>query len=521
MKAPDAVDIPVLNARSWTLVDLMVLLFVCLLAVALRCFELERPGIWFDESSSCRWIEFPLSELFQRTAADCHPPFYWILLKGWSVLFGNSIGVLRSMSSLFGVATVLAAYALVHDLPLLAESNRHWSVSSFRFAAGLAAVLIAISPFHVEWSQEMRMYSLGTFEVLISTWLLVRGLSPGSPQRVIWCGYSLVGLCLVYTLYFSLFTLLAHGVYVVGRGMFTGRWSGGYFTAIAVIALGWIPWLPSLWSMFRTVQTSFPQGPLTWPEFRELFWQMFVPQSHSWNNDYAKILLIEISVAVIILLIFRPQQGSVLIGLCAFIPIYAIVNISLFSQSLIARHRLILAQIFILLGWSLVVQRIRFNVLRWILAGLSVLASCAATSNYLQYRETKASLPGLRAAMKAIDRQRAADDFVVFVNPMLYLNGIRYTSNVQHVRAIGDQSRYPYYQGSSLTRETDYVNLIDLPSSARTVFVVEAKNWLGGTWTVPMSFEWDLVNEDHFPEFYGEIIVKQYHRSPAKNSTGL
>ena len=79
----------------WRWADLVVLLVVGSIAAVLRSHELDRPGIWFDESSSCRWIQFPILELFQRTAADCHPPFYWVLLKAWAALFGDTIGSLR------------------------------------------------------------------------------------------------------------------------------------------------------------------------------------------------------------------------------------------------------------------------------------------------------------------------------------------------------------------------------------------------------------------------------------------
>jgi len=492
--------------------DLVIVVVIGSVAAVLRAYQLDRPGIWFDESSSCRWIEFPLMELFQRTAADCHPPFYWMLLKAWAGMFGDSVGSLRSLGVVFGVATVCAAYGLVSALPLLAGTAEK-NVKSGRFASILAALLVALSPFHIEWSQEMRMYSLGTFLAVMSTWLLVVGLHSGRDSTVAWCGYALLGILSLYTLYFSLFTLIAQGVFVLGRGVVSGKWPTRYFVAVLAIFLAWLPWLPSLWSMYGTVQVSFPQGPLTWPEFSNVFWLMFVPPNVAVSDDLAKIVLIEVCAALIVLLILCGSPDRVLVALCAFVPIYAIVNVSLVSQNLVARHRLILGQVFLLIGWALFVQRVRPSWLRWGLAALSVLASGWMATYHLAARDSKAALPGLRAAMQSIDQTRSDEEPVIFVNPMLYLNGLVYTQQRRNVFAMGERNDYPYYQGSSLTREADHLNLSAIPTSAEVVWVVDADNWMGGSWHVPMSPEWQLVAEERFPEFYGEIVVKLYRRT--------
>lgn len=498
--------------------DIWLVASIGALAALLRCYQLGQPGIWFDESSSYRWIQFPLGELIGRTAVDCHPPFYWILLKAWAFAFGSSVSALRAMGVLFGVATVASAYGLVRELARMNPTNG--DVRAGRFGAALAALLIAVSPFQTEWSQEMRMYSLGTFQAVTSTWLLVAGLRRDRNCIGIWCWYTLFGIVSLYTLYFSVFTLAAHGLFVVGRGFASGKWPAFYFVAALLILGAFAPWLPYLWSMYGTVQHSFPQGSFTWAEFQRLFWQMFVPANVVVNWILAPTVLVEFFAVVVLVLVASRRPEQILVALCAFVPFYAIVNVSMFSQNLVARHRLILGQVFLLIGLALVIQRFRPPAIRWSVAAAAVAISGTMTACYLSYRDTKAAMPGMREAMHLVLQSRAKGAPVIFVNPMLYLNGVVYAGNAEWLYAAGERSNYPYYQGSSLTRESDHLRLDAIPADLDSVWVVDADKWLGSSWRITMPPEWTLAGENRFPDYYGEIVVKLYRRRRV-TTTGL
>jgi mannosyltransferase len=100
----------------------LMLAVVLLAGLMLRLQTASTRSIWFDEAWSWRMSRFPLAELIERTAADVHPPLYYLLLKAWTALFGDSPLAMRSMSALFGVLTILAAYDLV----------RRWSTIIWR-----------------------------------------------------------------------------------------------------------------------------------------------------------------------------------------------------------------------------------------------------------------------------------------------------------------------------------------------------------------------------------------------------
>ncbi|MGC9333930.1 MAG: glycosyltransferase family 39 protein [Anaerolineae bacterium] len=122
---------------------------IVLLALGLRLARLGFQPLWWDEGWSLYFATTDTVTMFERTAVDIHPPFYYLLLHAWIQLLGPSTLSVRLLSVLIGTATV----------PLLFVLGRRMMGP----AGGLlAAFLLATSPFHVFYSQEVRMYSLVT-----------------------------------------------------------------------------------------------------------------------------------------------------------------------------------------------------------------------------------------------------------------------------------------------------------------------------------------------------------------------
>src|SRR5438874_2453036 len=82
---------------------LVPLILVLFLALLLRHFELGTTVLAVQEAFSWRLTSYPSAEVVQRTAADVHPPLYYLLLKAWVLLCGDSPGALRSFSVVFGI----------------------------------------------------------------------------------------------------------------------------------------------------------------------------------------------------------------------------------------------------------------------------------------------------------------------------------------------------------------------------------------------------------------------------------
>ncbi|MDH5478300.1 MAG: hypothetical protein OEY50_08205, partial [Nitrospinota bacterium] len=76
---------------------------VVLVGTAVRFWLIDKESLWFDEGLSVWFSQRPLPELWgQVPAYETHPPFYYTLLKGWTILFGTSEASLRSLSAVAG-----------------------------------------------------------------------------------------------------------------------------------------------------------------------------------------------------------------------------------------------------------------------------------------------------------------------------------------------------------------------------------------------------------------------------------
>ena len=61
--------------------------------------NMTRWSVWFDEAFSAYLARFNIVEIAHFTSLDVHPPLYYWLLKGWTVLFGHSALALRDRKS--------------------------------------------------------------------------------------------------------------------------------------------------------------------------------------------------------------------------------------------------------------------------------------------------------------------------------------------------------------------------------------------------------------------------------------
>jgi|GEM_PF-269438 len=177
---------------AWLLGGLM------LAGLALRLSRLAWQPLWWDEGYSVYFATEPLARMLWLTARDIHPPLYYALLHGWIALFHSADPmVLRAFSVITGALTLLvmgwvAWLLFVRDDGGAAESGE--GAESRRESRGgakntrvvvIAVLLLAVSPMHIYYSQEVRMYGLALLLSLASTgflWRLVSQAAPPAPQ---------------------------------------------------------------------------------------------------------------------------------------------------------------------------------------------------------------------------------------------------------------------------------------------------------------------------------------------------
>ncbi len=170
-------------------------LIVFLAAFALRTCCLTSQGLWHDEGLSWYLAKKSISALLSGTAHTEHPPFYFLLLHFWMLAAGEGEFALRFLSVLWGTLSVAVIYALGRGL-LRAR------------AALAAAAVIALSPFHVWYSQEVRGYSVLTVLALVGSYLFLKAME--SDRVVHWAGFAIASVASLYTHLLSALLLAYH-----------------------------------------------------------------------------------------------------------------------------------------------------------------------------------------------------------------------------------------------------------------------------------------------------------------------
>ena len=215
------------------------LLVIILLGFAVRLFRLGVQSLWYDETVSAFLASLPPPELVAHTSRDIHPPGYYLLLHYWATMFGQSEFALALFSVFFGVLLIPLTYLLAAYL-----ANR--SVALW------AALLVAISPFNLWYSQEVRMYTLGAAMGVLAVYFALRAFSTRSVtlRWKFWISYAVVAAVGLYTLYYFAFLLVAINLLLL-MGAILPRYQPATLKSIilanAVVLVLYIPWLPAAW----------------------------------------------------------------------------------------------------------------------------------------------------------------------------------------------------------------------------------------------------------------------------------
>lgn len=208
--------------------SLVTLLF---LAVILRLELLTTRSLWIDEALSLD-IASTGPEGIVRIArsAEPHPPGYYLLLWGALRLFGDSIATARAVSFVFGSAAPVLTWMVGRRV------GGDW------VGVGAAAV-VALHPFQIFASNEIRMYPLLTTLGLVATLLLLEAVR--RDRLTLWVLYGVAAAAVGYTSYYGFLLLGGHGLAVIGVLARRIGWRGPAAAGLTgLVCYG--PWLPSL-----------------------------------------------------------------------------------------------------------------------------------------------------------------------------------------------------------------------------------------------------------------------------------
>lgn len=235
------------------------LALILLLAAALRLYGIGDESLWFDEAAGVRIVRQDFSTMLASIKDDERiPPLHYLILHGWVRVFGHAEWSVRLPSALAGVGAVWVLYLLTRRLVGVVP-------------ALVAALLIAVAPFQIQYAQEARSYSLMLLLSLASCLLFVRLLDAEKPKARFDAAYVLLSAAALYSHLYALFTLIAQAfTYAVewlrsDKPLFgLRRW------VVAQMGIGalFLPWLPITIRWARSVSSGFWVPPMT---FGDLF----------------------------------------------------------------------------------------------------------------------------------------------------------------------------------------------------------------------------------------------------------
>ena len=432
---------------------------ILLVPVLLLAFHLrmDAVGDWplrWDEAFSVWFAQMGLAEGTIKTADDIHPPLYFWLLHVWVRLAGISEFAIRALSVFFGLLTI----AVIHSLTL--------HLSRRQLAAALAVTLIALSPFHVAWSQDARMYPLVTMFAALLIYATCRGWT--RLQAI-----SGIGAALSHP--FGVFVLAILALHrVLHWREFRGghrRWIMANLVTGAVI-LAWVAFT------IGTIRRD--PGPATFdPLFAyQLMATLFATGVSVHIDDWLlPVLLISAVFLLGLALNWRSNRRAtslILLG-CGLHPLLitslGLPFVPFYISDLQERHFIVFAP-FVFAGLGIGLAAVwRHRRLRLAgalaLAGLLVLGSVRT----LERRDMRYFRDDYRSLMAAVTALTTADDKVFFISggrkPVVYY----------HLDRVGYEGpKDSYAEPLNVTGIPGYAD--DVPAMMATIFATFPRFWL-------------------------------------------
>jgi uncharacterized membrane protein len=301
------------------------LVAIFILGAALRAYHLGTQSLWIDELEEGHTARAALPRLLEYVQADAGgTPLDYLGVKLTTTVFGAGTIGTRLWAFTMGCLAIVLIFFVA----------RAWFKST---AASLAAaLLLALSPFHIYYSQEARPYALSVVALLVLLLLFHNAL-----ERRDWTGWLLFGAGLgvaLYAHYFLAVLVVPAGLTLAAYRVREWRRNGSealkFVAAVALAALIFSPWI--LYSSLGQLHDLgwSPPPPLDphrlWQVFDTLIGLGTLGLAQVPNGDFGRAHPREILLTVGVLagaaagLVLELRKGRYLVLLAALVPLLAI-----------------------------------------------------------------------------------------------------------------------------------------------------------------------------------------------------
>lgn len=215
------------------------LLLLLLAAFALRVYRLDYFSLRGDESFTVLFVLKPFAQMWNEIlTVEPNPPLLYLALRGWIGLAGASEFATRYFSVFFGVLCVALIYRLAREI----FRPRGQAVIAF-----IAAAILAINPYQIWHSQDVRNYTMWPALSLVALIFFWQWLSARGQSRAPLMWFVIAELAALYTHYYEAFTLLALNVFVFVTLWHKREKLVPWILAQLALAIFYLPY-PLVWS---------------------------------------------------------------------------------------------------------------------------------------------------------------------------------------------------------------------------------------------------------------------------------
>lgn len=519
------------------------LFLITLVGLAIRLYNLTAISLWHDEAFSALLVKYSWGEMMYRIGLDVHPPMYYIFLRIWSDVFGHSLFALRGMSVFFGVGTIVATYFFVNYL-----FKNKWT-------ALVAAALVAVNPFQVQYVTEARMYTMGGFFAITAAWSLAAALRNQSAyyinagneflqaqlkKQFLWsfAFFVISSAILIYTHYYLLFTVAALGAYAVLNCIIKYKFEVKKYLWVVLSGIGilisFLPWLKVFLFQFKQVGAGYWIPPMNRWSIPSTLWDLLIqlPRKESLlinsqlfqisYGNFFLILLTLFTLVIIYKLIRKVDETEKWLILAGFLAPFAgsilfliIAKLQHNNSSVYLVRYFIFSSSFYLIIVAHFLTNLKIRDLGRMLVLLLVLINIYSIWNYwhLLQVDTKKGMAEaslfLKANVQPQHKLFIGSSFEFFnykyynqtsVKPLLFTDG-HLTKDL------------PHFAGTAILTDDDLVlNFNDAARHGDTVWLLWTNGFGGSKPTIPSN--WVQIDEKGYAEarpYVGTwIIVDEY-----------
>jgi uncharacterized membrane protein len=220
----------VFRNRNNLRIFLLPLIIISILAIALFSFFGLDNSIFVDEAYSVYVASHNFEDIIENLKNDNGPPLYYFLLAIWIKAFGTSEFVIRSLSSIFYILSIIFVYVL--------------GKSFYDKKTGLlCSFLYMLSPIAIRHAQNARMYSLLGLIGILSTLFFLRLFflkTDSKKDFALYITFNILGTFTHYWFFFLMLSQVISHILLFSRSLFK-KFSLSILISVVPFLLLWLP----------------------------------------------------------------------------------------------------------------------------------------------------------------------------------------------------------------------------------------------------------------------------------------